>query len=77
MGANYLFNDSHVKYLKAEVLYPHPAPPTPVDVNSASTGLKGQTRCIYGNYFVFGEAEREYYAGVALSSYGYPCTLDN
>ena len=76
-GANYLFGDGHAKYLKAEVLYPHPAPPTPVDVSSAPTSLKGQTRCVYGQYFVFEQGERQAYADIAVNTYGVGCTLDN
>ncbi len=75
-GANYLFNDTHAKYMKAEVLYPHPAPPTKISRSSAPVGLKGQTRCIYGNWFVFEQGERQSYADLALNTYGYSCTLD-
>jgi prepilin-type processing-associated H-X9-DG protein/prepilin-type N-terminal cleavage/methylation domain-containing protein len=75
-GANYLFADGHVKYLKAEVIYPHPPAPTPVSVSSASNELKGLTRCTYANWLVYGDAERQAYAQFATSSYGVPCTVD-
>jgi prepilin-type N-terminal cleavage/methylation domain-containing protein/prepilin-type processing-associated H-X9-DG protein len=74
-GANYLFGDTHAKYLKAEVLYPHPTPPA--DVSTASTALKGQTRCVFGNWFVYEQGERQAFADFALNTYGVPCTLDN
>jgi prepilin-type N-terminal cleavage/methylation domain-containing protein/prepilin-type processing-associated H-X9-DG protein len=75
-GANYLFADGHAKYLKAEIIYPHPAPPTQISVSSAPTALKGQTRCTFGNWLVYDQGERQAYADLATNTYGYACTLD-
>jgi prepilin-type N-terminal cleavage/methylation domain-containing protein/prepilin-type processing-associated H-X9-DG protein len=72
-GANYVFGDSHAKYLKAEVPYPHPPYPTaPADATSEQIG---QARCAYAQWMCPSAAERETQKNRAIS-FGYNCTLN-
>ena len=74
-GANYVFSDGHAKAYKAEVMFPHPAPPTPA--SAAPAGVKGAARCAFANYMLPTATERAYYRDLATNNYGYACTLDN
>ncbi len=53
-GANYLFADGHAKWMKASVVYPHPAPPKP-----ASGGALGLAQCAQATYWARNAAERD------------------
>jgi len=74
-GANYVFSDGHAKWLKAEIPYPHPDPPTPVA--SAPAIKKGEARCAFANWFLPTAGERTYYRDLATNTYGFNCTLSN
>jgi prepilin-type N-terminal cleavage/methylation domain-containing protein/prepilin-type processing-associated H-X9-DG protein len=68
-GANYTFADGHAKWLKAEIPYPHPAPPS-----VAYSTAAGQAYCAWAKYFAPLKSERD--ANVARSiSNGGTCAL--
>ena len=69
-GANYVFLDGHAKWVNADTIYPHPAPPSTV-----TTGvIRGQAYCASANYFAEREIDRTSKVANAVAN-GYPCTL--
>jgi prepilin-type N-terminal cleavage/methylation domain-containing protein/prepilin-type processing-associated H-X9-DG protein len=56
-GGNYVFTDGHAKWFKAEVLYPHPAPPS----TAYSTAAK-DAYCAMATYFAPTARERTHFA---------------
>ena len=73
-GANYVFNDGHAKWLKAEIAFPHPAPPTAP--SAASVADKGAAYCATANFHLPSAAERTVYRQKAIDR-GVDCTLSN
>lgn len=50
-GANYVFCDGHAKWINADVIYPHPAPPTAPPSSAAVDPIDGAAWCSAANYF--------------------------
>lgn len=68
MGANYAFCDGHAKWLPAQTVYPHPAPPAPA--------LKtGNSYCARAQYFTRTPEEHELMKQLALAR-GVICDFD-
>jgi prepilin-type N-terminal cleavage/methylation domain-containing protein/prepilin-type processing-associated H-X9-DG protein len=73
-GANYVFNDGHAKFQKAEIVYPHPTVPTPP--SAATDTDKGNAYCATANYHLPSSAERALYVQKAVDK-GVTCALSN
>ncbi len=67
-GANYVFCDGHAKYMKGDVLYPHPAPPS-----TAYASSNGAAFCSSATYFAEVADERAYLRSRS-TALGFPCT---
>ena len=74
LGANYAFNDGHVKWMRAETPFPHP--PAPTLPSAAGTDARGAAACAAATYHLPTAAERALYQGKAVA-YGYNCSVTN
>jgi prepilin-type N-terminal cleavage/methylation domain-containing protein/prepilin-type processing-associated H-X9-DG protein len=67
-GSNYVFCDGHAKWFKAEIMFPHPTPPS-----TSYTGVvAGSQRCAWAKYFAAKQNERDNKGNSAISL-GYAC----
>jgi prepilin-type N-terminal cleavage/methylation domain-containing protein/prepilin-type processing-associated H-X9-DG protein len=69
-GANYVFCDGHAKWLKAEIPFPHPAPPS----TTYTGAIYGQAICAMAQWFMPDDEGRNARAQTAAAN-GYPCTI--
>lgn len=68
-GANYLFCDGHAKWLPAQTIYPHPAPPT------APFPVRGAAYCARARYFTRTPEEHDLMVQIAAGK-GVTCDLN-
>ncbi len=68
-GANYLFCDGHAKWLPAQKIYPHPAPPT------APLPARGEAYCSRARHFTRTSEEYELMIQIAADR-GVTCNLN-
>lgn len=68
-GANYLFCDGHAKWLAAQTIYPHPAPPT------APFPVIGNAYCARAKYFTRTPEEHDLMIQIAAGK-GVTCPTD-
>lgn len=68
-GANYVFCEGHAKFMKGDVIYPHPTPP------STSYGSSNPSAwCSHARYFAAKQTERDIYGNKALAAGNTSCT---
>ncbi len=69
-GANYLFCDGHAKYVKADLVYPHPTPPSTAYATVAQAGY-----CSRAKYFSFNRAIRDYHFSLMTAATAAACKV--
>jgi prepilin-type processing-associated H-X9-DG protein len=67
-GANYVFCDGHAKYMKGDLMFPHPPPPSTAYASANPTAW-----CSWGRWFAAKANERKIYIDKSTAA-GFPCS---